>query len=192
MVTKLELEKDAQGLLESLNRDYEIPSSWVVSKFILKCMSVVYVMFILAFTLNSFAYSEGFDIDFLMGLLIYGGGACLLLTGVAFVVLYGHVTMMYCIDREVLRRSIIIKIIKNMLISYSVFLILFNFIMALILIFVGDDYIIGYGLSWFASFLLASMAFSLSIGRYMTPAVTATLSKVGDILSSKNGGEKTL
>ncbi|WP_204354133.1 hypothetical protein, partial [Klebsiella aerogenes] len=101
MVTKLELEKDAQGLLESLNRDYEIPSSWVVSKFILKCMSVVYVMFILAFTLNSFAYSEGFDIDFLMGLLIYGGGACLLLTGVAFVVLYGHVTMMYCIDREV-------------------------------------------------------------------------------------------
>ena len=64
-----------------------------------------------------------------------------------------------------------------------------NIIVAAILIINGPNNIIYYGLSWFASLMIGNVVFSMSISRYMTPAVTATFSKIGEFLSSSRDGK---
>ncbi|EBO4967379.1 protein traS, partial [Salmonella enterica] len=52
------------------------------------------------------------------------------------------------------------------------------------LLFCDDGFIIGLGLSWFATFLFSGLLFQMSLSRYMTPAVVSSLSKVKELLTA--------
>ncbi|MCT4709140.1 hypothetical protein MUA04_02865 [Enterobacteriaceae bacterium H11S18] len=184
---KSELENDAIKLLDSLNDDYVIPSSWAVIRPILKFMSVVYVMHLLALVLECVVYPDVVTTGAFLFILAIMFVSCIVLTGFAFLILYSNVNILLCINKDVLGRSLIAGIARRMIKRYFFAMIIFNIISAVVIVFVDKEFIVGYGASWFFSYLIAGISFSTSFNRYMTPAVTATFSKIGEFLSSTKG-----
>lgn len=181
MVLKSEIEKDVQLLMTSLEGDYRIPSSSEVIFPVIKALSVVYFMHIVAVVVNKFYYDD--DI-WLFGVVLWLVLSCSILTAFALMMTYGNLSLLMCIPKEVRKKSLIINIGKKKLTIYSYVIVAINFVVAIILIIGNHEFIFGYGISWFASMLIGSFIFSMSMSRYMTPAVVATLAKIRQVISS--------
>ncbi|MEQ4763438.1 hypothetical protein [Klebsiella aerogenes] len=184
MTRKSEVELDALKLLSSLNGDYEIPSSWKLVKPVIKVMSVVYFVFFAASVANGIIYISEDGFMTLYAGLFFSSIACLLLTGAVLVMAYGNLSILMCIQKEVRDRSLLINIGKKKLKTYGFVILVVNIMVAIVLISERSDFIIGYGASWFVCMIIGGITFSMSMSRYMTPAVVATLDKIRQVVSS--------
>ena len=185
MIRKSEVEEDALIILSSLEKDYEIPTSWMTVKPVLKSMVIVYCLLIISAVVNAFVYRDNdYPMDILWGGVFFSVISSVILTLVALMMSHGSITMLMCVPKNVRDDSILINIARKKLKVYGCGIVAINIIVAFLLISERSDFIIGYGVSWFACMLIGGFAFSMSMSRYMTPAVTATLSKIGEALSS--------
>lgn len=104
--------------------------------------------------------------------------------------------MLMCIPKEVRDKSLLLNLAKRKLKVYGCVIVGINAVVAVVLISLRGDFIIGYGVSWFACMIIGGITFSMSMSRYMTPAVVATLDKIrqvvssGDALSAENADVK--
>lgn len=110
--------------------------------------------------------------------------SCGILTVVALMMTYGNLSMLMCIPKNVRDNSLLLNIAKKKLKSYYCVVVVVNIIVAAVLISERSDFILGYGFSWFACMIVGGLTFSMSMSRYMTPAVVAALNKVRQIISS--------
>lgn len=99
---------------------------------------------------------------------------------------YGNISLLMCIPKDVRDKSLLIGIGKRMLKVYSYVAVVINFVVAIVLITGNHEFIFGYGLSWVASMLIGTLIFSMSMSRYMTPAVVATLDKIRQVVSDND------
>ncbi|MEZ6878352.1 hypothetical protein [Enterobacter sp. KBR-315C3_2022] len=181
MVLKSDIENDANKIIDSLKKDYRIPTSGEIIFPVIKVMSIVYAMHIIAIFGNEFVYKK--DIWF-PGVIMWLVLSCGILTVVALMMTYANLSMLMCIPKDVRDKSILLNVGKQKLKIYGCIIIAINIVVAIVLISERSDFIIGYGFSWFASFLIGGVVFSMSMSRYMTPAVVATLDKIRQVVSS--------
>lgn len=99
---------------------------------------------------------------------------------------YGNISLLMCIPKDVRDKSLLIGIGKRTLKVYSYVAVVINFVVAIVLITGNHEFIFGYGLSWVASMLIGALIFSMSMSRYMTPAVVATLDKIRQVVSDND------
>lgn len=193
MVLKSDIEKDVRDLLESLRGDYRIPDSKEIIFPVVKVMLVVYVMHVVAIISSLLIYEKNI---WLPGVVIWLMLSCGILTAMALVMTYGNLSMLMCIPKEVRDKSLLLGVAKRKLKVYGCVIVGINAVVAVILISLRGDFIIGYGISWFACIIIGGITFSMSMSRYMTPAVVATLDKIrrvvssGDALSAENADVK--
>lgn len=110
--------------------------------------------------------------------------SCGILTVMAIMMAYGNLSLLMCIPKKVRKKSLLVNLAKKKLKLYGLIMIVFDIFVAVVLISERSSLIIGYGFSWFASFLIGGVVFSMSMSRYMTPAVVATLDKIRQVVSS--------
>ncbi|EEL3199977.1 hypothetical protein HAR72_003174 [Salmonella enterica] len=191
MILKSDVEADAKEILDSLRKDYEIPSSGKVIYPVIKIMTVVYIMHFLAYLINDVVYQE-------LGRNIFGEFTCFLiscavLTIMALMMTYGSLSIVMCIPKKQRDESLLLEIIKKRLRAYFLAVVIINTLTAIVMINVGPGFIVCYGFSWFASFLIGGIVFSMSMSRYMTPAVVAALDKIREVISTeKDHNERTV
>lgn len=181
MVLKSEVENDAKNIMESLDADYRIPTSSEIILPIIKVMSVVYLMHALAVIVNEFIYKD--DV-WLLGIGMWLFLSCGILTGVALIMTYGNLSLMMCIPKKVRDESLLFAIGKKKLKVYGYVIVAINVAVGIMLIDGDHEFIFGYGVSWFVSMIVGGITFSMSMSRYMTPAVVATLDKIRQVVSS--------
>lgn len=184
-----EVEKDACFILESLKeKDYEIPSNKQILIVLFRRIWLVYVLqLIMVFLDRYFYFSEGNDISYnlnkFMGVLLLSSGSMLFFT-LAFVgSLYGSVTMSLVIGKEVMEKSVLMQILAKKIRFYSKFLLLFNTLIGLFLLYFHEAAVAALGFSWFGSFIFCGIILQGSMSRYMTPAVIDAITKVKAIIS---------
>lgn len=184
MVLKSEVENDAKIIMESMEADYKIPTSSEIILPLIKVMSVVYLMHVLAVIVNEFVYKD--DV-WLLGVGIWLFLSCGILTGVALIMTYGNLSLMMCIPKKVRDESLLFAIGKKKLKVYGYIIVAINVAVGIMLIDGDHEFIFGYGVSWFVCMLIGGITFSMSMSRYMTPAVVATLDKIRQVVSSGEG-----
>ena len=188
VVLRTDIEKDAEKLMMSLNDDYEIPSSWTVNRPVLKAVSLVLIIMIVASVINSIVYRHSDDpMDILFGGVFFSLLASIILSLFALMMTYGNLSILMCIPKDVRDKSLLIGIGKRKLKTYGYVIVAINVVVAIVLISGRSDFIIGYGVSWFVSMIVGGITFSMSMSRYMTPAVVATLDKIRQVVSSGEG-----
>ena len=181
MVLKSDIERDVKILMESLKKDYQIPTSWEIILPIVKVMLVVYVMHFIAITSALIFYNKNI---WFPGVAMWMILSCGLLTVVALMMTYGNLSMLMCIPKEVRDESLLLRLAKRKFKLYWSVIVIVNVIVAAVLISIRGDFIIGYGVSWFACMIIGSITFSMSMSRYMTPAVVASLDKLKQVIYS--------
>lgn len=182
MVLKSEIEKDAKNLMASLRTDYRIPTSGEIISPVIKVMSVVYFMHIAAIIANEFFHKD--DV-WLLGIALWLFLSCGILTVMALMMAYSNLSILMCIQKKVRDDSLLISIGKKKLKIYGFVIVTINVFVAIILITEGHEFILGYGFSWFVCMLVGGLTFSMSMTRYMTPAVVATFDKIREVVSSE-------
>lgn len=103
--------------------------------------------------------------------------------GVLCVMLYQNVSLALCIPEHVRGQSLVSQIVRTKLRSYFVVVILFNTIVASVLLYCGQAYVGGLGACWFVSLGIASVCFSYSSARYFTPQIMAVIDKVAGVIT---------
>jgi len=181
MVLKSDIEKDVRDLMESLRGDYRIPDSKEIIFPVIKVMLVVYVMHVVAIISSLLIYEKNI---WLPGVIMWLVLSCGILTAMALVMTYGNLSMLMCIPKEVRDKSLLLGIVKRKLKAYGCVIVGINAVVAVILVSLRGDFIIGYGASWFACMIIGGIIFSMSMSRYMTPAVVAMLDKIRQVVSS--------
>lgn len=189
MILKSDIEKDARNIIESLKGDYSIPTSSHIITPVIKSMSVVYFMHFLAYASNDFFYNE-VGIDFV------GQAACFfiscgILTLMALMMTYGNLSILMCIPKDVRNSSLLLKLLRDKLKFYGCIMVVINIVVAVVMVNIGPGFIVFYGFSWFACILIGGVILSMSMSRYMTPAVVATLDKIREVVSSEARGKKS-
>ncbi|HEN4999249.1 TPA: hypothetical protein U6I48_004819 [Klebsiella aerogenes] len=187
---KSEIESDARLLMQALSEDYEIPTFGRVLLVMSKVMLPVYISIAYIYVLNEVMYLRAWDYWF--GVVTVYVLTCGLLSFIVMIFLYQHVMLFLCLGEDVCNKSTIIRIVRGKARFYYIAYVVINNVVGLCLLLYKEGAVVLFGLSWFVFLIIMGFCFSLSIGGYMTPAVTATLNKVGDILSSKDVEEKTL
>lgn len=181
MVLKSDVEKDVEILMASLKKDYQIPTSWEIILPVIKAMLVVYVMHFIAIISALIVYNKNI---WFPGVIMWMILSCGLLTIVALIMAYSNLSMLMCIPKEVRDKSLLFRVAQKKFKVYWFVIVVINMIIAVVLISLRGDFIVGYGFSWFACMLIGSFIFSMSMSRYMTPAVVATLDKIRQVVSS--------
>ncbi|MDV1123185.1 hypothetical protein RZR41_24560 [Raoultella ornithinolytica] len=187
MILKSDIEKDARNIIESLQGDYVIPTSSQIITPIIKPMSIIYFMHLLAYAANDFFYNE-VRIDFL-GQTTYFFISCGILTLMALIMTYGNLSILMCIPKDVRDSSLLLNLLRDKMKFYGCVMIAINIVVAVVMINIGPGFIVFYGFSWFASILIGGVILSMSMSRYMTPAVVATLDKIREVVSSEAKGK---
>lgn len=182
MVKRSDIENDVKMLIQSFKNDYRIPTSGEIIFPIIKLMSVVYMMHVVVITVGLNVCDKNI---WLPGIVMWLVLSCGFLTVMALVMTYGNLSLLMCIPKEVRQKSLLVNLGKKKLRLYGLVMIVFNTIVAIVLISERSSLIIGYGVSWFVSFLIGGIVFSMSMSRYMTPAVVATLDKIRQVVSSE-------
>lgn len=183
-VTRSMIEQDAQYLLESVQAtDYEIPSSGDIFKMIFKVYGFVVLLQVVAVLVDWFLYSASYKYYSLFSMVIFSGISLVIIFGVLCIMLYQNVSLALCIPEDVRRQSLVCQIVRAKLRSYFVAVILFNTIVASVLIYCGQAYAGGLGASWFVSLIVGGLSFSYSMGRYFTPQVMSALSKINEVIA---------
>lgn len=181
MVKRSDIENDVKMLMQSFKNDYRIPSSGEIISPIIKLMSVVYMMHFVVITVGLIVCDKKI---WFPGIAMWLVLSCGILTVMAIMMAYGNLSLLMCIPKEVREKSLLVNLAKKKLRLYGLIMIVFNTFVAVVLISERSSLIIGYGFSWFASFLIGGVVFSMSMSRYMTPAVVATLDKIRQVVSS--------
>ncbi|MFH8136373.1 protein traS [Pantoea osteomyelitidis] len=178
-----ELEKDAAYILDEFkNRDYEIPTNSQILKVVFSRLMVVYAIQLLFIVFDIFincAHGEYHYFDTLV--LAVGSNAFFSL--VFLMTTYNLVCMRIALGSEIRNQSVLIGMIEKKIHFYSVFLLLVNTAVGLILLRAGESFVAGLGFSWFVTFLISVLFLQSSLSRYLTPAVVSSLSKVKELLS---------
>lgn len=179
-----ELEKDVTYILNEIkSRDYEIPSNRQVLKIIFNRLAIVYfiqLLFVIADVIINAEQGEYHYFDTIV--LSLGSNAFFSL--MFLMVSYNLVCMRITLGDEVIKQSILMRLIERKIKFYSAFLLCTNSIVGLILLWSGERFISGLGFSWFVTFLISTLCLQGSLSRYMTPAVVSSLSKVKELLSA--------
>ncbi|HAG3417251.1 TPA: hypothetical protein G8034_004327 [Salmonella enterica] len=181
MVKRSDIENDVKMLMQSFKNDYRIPTSGEIISPIIKLMSVVYMMHVVVITVGLIVCDKKI---WFPGIAMWLVLSCGILTVMAIMMAYGNLSLLMCIPKEVREKSLLVNLAKKKLRLYGLIMIVFNTFVAVVLISERSSLIIGYGFSWFASFLIGGVVFSMSMSRYMTPAVVATLDKIRQVVSS--------
>ncbi|MDL4915019.1 MULTISPECIES: hypothetical protein [Enterobacterales] len=181
MVKRSDIENDVKMLMQSFKNDYRIPTSGEIISPIIKLMSVVYMMHFVVITVGLIVCDKKI---WFPGIAMWLVLSCGILTVMAIMMAYGNLSLLMCIPKEVREKSLLVNLAKKKLRLYGLIMIVFNTFVAVVLISERSSLIIGYGFSWFASFLIGGVVFSMSMSRYMTPAVVATLDKIRQVVSS--------
>lgn len=181
MVKRSDIENDVKMLMQSFKNDYRIPTSGEIISPIIKLMSVVYMMHFVVITAGLIVCDKKI---WFPGIAMWLVLSCGILTVMAIMMAYGNLSLLMCIPKEVREKSLLVNLAKKKLRLYGLIMIVFNTFVAVVLISERSSLIIGYGFSWFASFLIGGVVFSMSMSRYMTPAVVATLDKIRQVVSS--------
>ncbi|MEQ4763429.1 hypothetical protein [Klebsiella aerogenes] len=181
MVKRSDIENDVKMLMQSFKNDCRIPTSGEIISPIIKLMSVVYMMHVVVITVGLIVCDKKI---WFPGVAMWLVLSCGILTVMAIMMTYGNLSLLICIPKEVREKSLLVNLAKKKLRLYGLIMIVFNAFVAVVLISERSSLIIGYGFSWFASFLIGGVVFSMSMSRYMTPAVVATLDKIRQVVSS--------
>lgn len=184
-----DLEKDAAFILKSMSeRDYEIPSNKNILKIIFNWLKYVYGIQVVFVFLAFFIYREPGDLNFQMqkivSLILLSAPFMLVFTLVFIGATYSNVCISLILGEEVKNESILLRIIKKKIGFYSRLLLIVNSLIGFILLWAGEPFIAGLGISWFVTFLMSALFLQGSLSRYMTPAVVSSLSKVKELLSA--------
>lgn len=184
-----EVEKDACFILESLKeKDYEIPSNKKILGVLFKKLWSVYVLQIAMIVANCYVYYDGSTgfLSYLISVLelfLLSSGSMLFFS-LAFVgSLYSSVTMSLVIGKEVIEKSVLMQILAKKIRFYSKFLLLFNTLIGLFLLYFHEAAVAALGFSWFGSFIFCGIILQGSMSRYMTPTVIDAITKVKAIIS---------
>ncbi|HHT2664537.1 TPA: hypothetical protein ACTYSP_004202 [Citrobacter freundii] len=190
-VTRSMIEQDAQYLLESVRTaDYEIPASGDIFKVIFKVYGFVVLLQIAAVLADWLLYGVNYKYYSFFSMMIFSGGSLVIIFGVLCMMLYQNVSLALCIPEEVRRKSLVCQIVRRKLQSYLVAVILFNTIVASVLLYCGHAYAGGLGFSWFVSLGIASVCFSYSTARYFTPQVMAVIDKIAEVITPSISANK--
>ncbi|EBS4817069.1 hypothetical protein DEN29_18515 [Salmonella enterica subsp. enterica serovar Javiana] len=190
-VTRSMIEQDAQYLLESVRTaDYEIPASGDIFKVIFKVYGFVVLLQAVAIFIDWLFYAGKDKFYSYSDIAILSGGGLVVIFGVLCVMLYQNVSFALCIPEEVRRKSLVCQIVRRKLQSYLVAVILFNTIVASVLLYCGHAYAGGLGFSWFLSLIVGGLSFSYSMSRYFTPQVLSVFSKINDVITPSTSANK--
>lgn len=181
MVKRSDIENDVKMLMQSFKNDYRIPTSGEIIFPIIKLMSVVYMMHVVVITVGLIVCDKKI---WFPGIAMWLVLSCGILTVMAIMMAYGNISLLMCIPKEVREKSLLVNLAKKKLRLYGLVMIVFNIFVGVVLISERSSLIIGYGFSWFASFLIGGIVFSMSMSRYIPPAVVATLDKIRQVVSS--------
>ncbi|EBN9932940.1 hypothetical protein QTR52_004393 [Salmonella enterica] len=183
-VTRSMLEQDARYLLNSVrDADYEIPSSGAVFKTIFKVYGCVFFIQLAGVLADWVIYARRGDYYSYSDMAILSTVSLVVVFAVLCVMLYQNVSLALCIPEDVRNNSLICKIIRRKLRSYFVAVVLFNMLVALILLFLGHRHVSYLGASWFVSLGIASICFSYSTARYFTPQVMSVIDKIAEVIA---------
>jgi hypothetical protein len=183
MILKSDIEADAKSIIEALKGDYIIPTSGQIVWPVIKVMSVVYLMHLVAYLISDIIYHDiGTNLE---GKLVCFLLSCGILTVLALMMTYGNLSLLMCIPKAVRDKSLLIRLGKEKFKVYGCAIVFINVISAIVMINVESGFIVCYGFSWFACMLIGGITFSMSMSRYMTPAVVATLDKIRQVVSSE-------
>ncbi|MDM2857152.1 protein traS [Citrobacter sp. Cpo071] len=184
-----ELEKDASFILASMSeRDYEIPTNKKIMGMIFDRLKYAYLLQVVFVILAFVIYKEPGDLDYQFKKIIYLSllsCATMAFFSLAFIgATYSNVCIFLTLGDDVRRESILLKILKNKIEFYTRLLFIVNSLIGCILLWTGEPFVAGLGVSWFATFIISMLFLQGSLSRYMTPAVVSSLSKVKELLSA--------
>ncbi|EDE2461889.1 protein traS [Salmonella enterica] len=189
-VTRSMLEQDARYLLDSVrDADYEIPSSGAVFKTILKVYGCVFFIQLAGVLADWMIYARRGDYYSYSDIAILSTVSLVVIFAVLCVMLYQNVSFALCIPEDVRNNSLICKIIRKKLKAYFVVVVLFNMLVALILLYCGHRHVSYLGASWFFSLIVGGLSFSFSMSRYFTPPVISALNKIAETVSLAGAGK---
>ncbi|EKS4680063.1 hypothetical protein QB701_003980 [Salmonella enterica] len=190
-VTRSMIEQDAQYLLESVRTaDYEIPASGDIFKVIFKVYGFVVFLQITGIFADWLFYAGEGRFYSYSDIAILSGGSLVVVFGVLCIMLYQNVSLVLCIPEEVRSQSLICQIVRTKLRSYFIAVILFNTIIALILLYCGHRHVSYLGASWFLSLIIGGLSFSYSMSRYFTPQVMAVIDKIAEVITPSTATNK--
>lgn len=184
MVTRRQLEEDASKLLSSFNNaDYEIPSSLGIVKVILKKLVPFYLLLIGGMLLDPVLYHAEW-LDYYTSDLIGGGVISFVLVTVVWIaVFYVNTSMWLCIHQVAKDNSLILNILRQTVKRYLLGIFIINVFIAVFMLFYGAGWVGFLGVPWVVCTIIGAVMFNYSLSHYMTPAVTAALSKIGEMIS---------
>ncbi|HEI6739721.1 TPA: protein TraS [Yersinia enterocolitica] len=82
-----------------------------------------------------------------------------------------------------MKKSVLMQILAKKIRFYGKFLLLFNTLVGLFLLYFHEAAVAALGLSWFGSFIFSGIILQGSMSRYMTPAAIDTVTKIKAIIS---------
>ena len=184
-----ELEKDASFILASMNgRDYEIPTNKMIMSVIFGRLKYVYFLQVIFVILAFMIYKETGGIDYQFKKIIYLSLlSCVTMVFFSLVFIgatYSNVCIFLTLGDDVKRDSILFRIVKNKILFYTRLLFIVNSLVGCVLLWAGEPFVAGLGVSWFATFIISMLFLQGSLSRYMTPAVVNSLSKVKELLTA--------
>lgn len=185
MVTKKQIENDVFILVESMrSMNYEIPTSRKVLLLIFKWLSFVYIFQACSILIDFILHKNVWERHDTSDVLIMSVISCGVVTFLWVVSLYNNISLSYCIDEDLRKRSLLFKIILRKVKCYFTFTIGIVLISTVYLLWLGPAWVGILGIVWVVCTFIGGVAFSMSMSRYMTPAVVATLDKIRQIASS--------
>lgn len=186
-----ELEKDAAYILDTFKHlDYEIPSNRQILKVIFGKLLVVYLFqlfficvdIILNSNINEYHYFDAF---------VLALGSNVFFSLVFLISTYNLVGLKISLGSEIIKQSVLLKLIEKKIDSYILFLLAVNAFVGGILLWSGERFVAGLGFSWFVTYLISMITLQTSLSRYMTPAVIDSLSNVRKLISGGSLAEKS-
>jgi len=184
-----DIEKDAAFILASMSeRDYEIPSNKDIFKVIFGWLRYIYGLQVFFVALASFIYREPGNVSYLLQRVIELSSISfvfmLIFTLVFIAATYSNVCISIILGEDIKRKSILLRIVEKKVRFYGRLLLIVNSLVGCVLLWVGEPFIAGLGISWFVTFGISVLLLHGSLSRYMTPAVVSSLSKVKEMLSA--------
>lgn len=180
---KSELEKDVDDLLKRLNSsDYDIPGNSDVMKVILPKLFVVMVIGVVLVSVNYSLYQD--EWRDLLAVFVFFLLPFAIFSLVFIASLFQPVSMYLSLSDEIKERSLVVQLLIKKVKHYWHMLFALNCVIGILLLFLDDGFVVGFGASWFVTYIIAIIAFQTSLTRYMTPAVVSSLSKVKELLSA--------
>lgn len=184
MITKNKIISDADNLLKCLVDDCEIPTTWQISKLILKKLLIVYMIQIVMCGIDVTMHKSIWEVSDTHNLVNASLISCGVVSILWFVFFYSNSSLLLCVDDTVKDNSLILRIIKGKVRDYFYVTVAIVLVSAGCLLFYGPAWVGVLGIVWVVCTFVGCAVFSMSMSRYMTPAVVATLDKIRQAVSS--------